>query len=136
MGISAVQGHTVERSTQTLSRHTQTHIVKALIGSLRSAFPRKHAGRVFAFALKRINPRRIGELTGNVFLQLPMQQIAPSLITWRADFWHLGMTQTLCMRGHAQFFVANFEHVFWRFIQSLNTAPTLYQRFVFWIQFH
>ena len=135
MRIASVQGNTIKCRTQSLGRHAQTHVMETLVGTLRSAFPSKHAGWIFAFALKRINSRRVGELSWYIFLQLPMQQIAPSFVAWRADFWHLGMTQTLGMGGHAQFFVAHFEHIFWRFVQCLNTAPTLYQSPIFWQQF-
>ena len=64
IGIAAVQRNAVKGSGQPFGRHSLRYVVESLVGSLRSAFSGKHARRILALALERINARRVGETAG------------------------------------------------------------------------
>ncbi len=62
--------------------------MESAVCSLRSAFTREHTGRILALALEREYPGREGEVTRNVLLQQPSQEIAMTLIAGNRDLGH------------------------------------------------
>src|SRR5476651_1739386 len=53
MRVFAVKGNRIERGGKPVRRLAKRYIMETFVGTLRAALASKHAGRVFALALKR-----------------------------------------------------------------------------------
>ena len=69
-----------------------TYIMKSPVGSFRSTFAGKHPCRIFTFAFERIDAGSIRKFSGNIFLQVHLQQYLPMLrYLWHRNFGNLRM---------------------------------------------
>ena len=79
--------------------------MEPFVGAFRSAFPGKHARRIFAFALKRKNTGSIRKFAGNIFTEIPFENVAPGFVAGHGDFRNFKPRQRNGMRFHLDLFI-------------------------------
>ena len=99
--------------------------MEPLVGSLRTAFARKHARGVLAVALEWVNTGSVGKFTGNVFLKHPPQQIAPRFERRRHHTRNALLRQRDGVRGNLDGFAAHVVHVFVCLVLLAHLRPRL-----------
>ena len=78
--VFAIERDGVESGRQAFGRQSFRDIMKPVVGTLGTAFARKHPRRVFAFTFERKHTRRIRKLSWYVLGQQPAQNIAPVVV--------------------------------------------------------
>ena len=100
MGILSIEGDRIEGRRQPLRRRLRRQIVEPPIGLFGRALAGEHPGRVLLAPLEGEDPRGVGELTGDVLLEQPLQTITPRSIAGQGDPGHPGVAECLLMQRH------------------------------------
>ena len=77
IGIVSIEGYRIECCREPFGRHGKACVMEATVGSLWSAFSCEHSGRIFTFALERVDASRVREFAGHILLEYPAQAVAP-----------------------------------------------------------
>ena len=85
--------------------------MEAFVGSFWSAFSGKHSRRVFSFSFEWIQSCGERKFSRHVFLQIPTQNISPSLIFGQGNFWNRGMRKRFGLGFNLDFLVSNLEGI-------------------------
>src|SRR5690606_40433137 len=84
--------------------------MKPLVGALRTTFAGEHPCWIFRFPLEGINACCIRKFPRNIFPQQPLDQVAPTFISWQCDFRNACLSQRRRVGLHAYLFARSEEH--------------------------
>ncbi len=93
--ILSIEGNTIKCGAQSYCGLANRNIMKPFVGSFRSAFTRKHPGRIFILPLQFKYTGGKWKFTRNIFLQLPLEDITPILVLWQNYPGYPGTAQGL-----------------------------------------
>ena len=125
VGVAAIERDAVKGRGEALSGHALRDVVEALVRALGSAFSGKHAGRVFALSLERIDSCGVWKAAGQVFLQRPPGQIRPAAQPRHSDFRDVEVGQALRRGFNRNVPSSNLVGVYFRLIPSPEFWPLL-----------
>ena len=123
MGVASVQGHRVKRRRQALGWHAQGDVVETLVGALRPTFAGEHARGILALPLEGVNASGVGEGAGQVFLQVPLGQVAPSRQRGQGNLGDVLVGEALARGGDFDVLAPHLKDVLVGFVTAAQLRP-------------
>src|SRR5437763_15945261 len=95
----------------------------------RITFAREHSRRVFVLALEREHAGGERKTAGHVFAQLPAENLAVVLESWKRDLADLGAGERSRRQCRSQLLVANADDVFVATVGRFRFRPQVEELF-------